>query len=171
MQVQHLRGMLFLNRRPSEQWAAWQIRTLRLARIHLQRNNIEGWSSFILKRIWSLWGHMARGGAEVNSMVTWKNMHFWRVQLPRRQRVTHASRFNPEADVERAIEAVAGTNWGMLLKTDTELGFLLESGIKIFGNCWSPWLVDEENFEFCVGLNCQIPHVRSEILHSKLFIL
>ena len=84
-----------------------------------RENNIEGWSSFILKRIWSLWGHMARGGAEVNSMVTWKNMHFWRVQLPRRQRVTHASRFNPEADVERAIEAVAGTNWGMLLKTDT----------------------------------------------------
>ena len=63
-------------------------------------------------------------------------------------------------------------NWlRMLLKTDTELGFLLESGIKIFGNCWSPWLVDEENFEFCVGLNCQIPHVRSDILHSKLFIL
>ena len=59
----------------------------------------------------------------------------------------------------------------MLLKTDTELGFLLESGIKIFKNCWSPWLVDEENFEFCVGLNCQIPHIRSDILHSKLYIL
>ena len=75
---------------------------------------IERWSSYILKRIWSLWGHMARGGAEVNSMVTWKNMQFWRAQqqLPRKQRVTHASRFNPEADVERAIEAVAGTHWG-----------------------------------------------------------
>ena len=43
-----------------------------------------------------------------------ENMQFWRQQqqLPCKQRVTHASRFNPEADVERAIEAIAGTNWG-----------------------------------------------------------
>ena len=47
-------------------------------------------------------------------MVSWKNMQFWRAQqqLPRKHRVTHASRFKPEADVERAIEAVAGTHWG-----------------------------------------------------------
>ena len=62
IQTQHLRGMLFLNRQPTEQWAAWQSRTLRSALVHLQRNKIERWSSYILKRIWSLWGHMARGG-------------------------------------------------------------------------------------------------------------
>ena len=41
-------------------------------------------------------------------------MQFWRAQqqLPCKQRVTHASRFNPEANVERAIEAVAGTHCG-----------------------------------------------------------
>ena len=59
-------------------------------------------------------GTHGSGGDEVNSMVTRKNMQFWRAQqqLPRKQRVTHASRFNPEADVERAIEAIAGTHWG-----------------------------------------------------------
>ena len=113
-QTQHLQGMLFLNRQPTEQWAAWQSRTLRSALVHLQRNKIERWSSYILKWIWPLWGHMARGGVEVNSIVTWKNMQFWRAQqqLPCKQRVTHASRFNPEANVERAIEAVAGTHCG-----------------------------------------------------------
>ena len=47
-------------------------------------------------------------------MVTWKNMNFWRAeqQKPRRHRVTHASRFNPEGDIERALESIAGTDWG-----------------------------------------------------------
>ena len=59
-------------------------------------------------------GAHGQGGEEVNSMVEWKNMQFWRQQqqLPRKQFVTHASGFNPEADVERAIETIAGTNWG-----------------------------------------------------------
>ena len=55
-------GDAFLKQTTTEQWAAWQSRTLRSALVHLQRNKIERWSSYILKRIWSLWGHMARGG-------------------------------------------------------------------------------------------------------------
>ncbi|CAE7721169.1 unnamed protein product [Symbiodinium sp. CCMP2592] len=54
------------------------------------------------------------GGEEVNAMVTWKNMAFRREQQnkPRKHRVTHVGHFNPESDVERAIEAIAGTHWG-----------------------------------------------------------
>ena len=139
LQAQHIREMLFLNRRPGEQWAAWQTRTLRLARLHLHRHHIERWSSYTLKRIWSLWGHMARGGAEVNSMVGWKNMQFWRAQqeLPRKHRVTHASRFNPEADVERAIEAVAGTNWGAVAQDRPRWQQLAAAFVEKFDVPWA----------------------------------
>ena len=109
--AQHLRGMLFLNRQPAEQWAAWQIRTLCLARVHLQRNKLSADRVTSSSGSGHCGGTWPGGGAEVNSMVTWKDMQFWRAQqqLPRKQRVTHASRFNPEADVEKAV---AGTHWG-----------------------------------------------------------
>ncbi|CAE7690139.1 unnamed protein product [Symbiodinium sp. CCMP2592] len=114
LQAQHLRRMLHIERRPTEQWADWHIRSLRMARLHMQRGGWPRWSSFILQQIWSLWGHMARGGEEVNAMLQWKNLEFWRKEQrkPRNSRVNHAARFNPEADVERALESVGGTNWG-----------------------------------------------------------
>ncbi|CAE7690154.1 pol [Symbiodinium sp. CCMP2592] len=114
LQAQHLRRMLHIERRPTEQWADWHIRSLRLARLHLQRGGWNRWSTYILQQIWSLWGHMARGGAEVNAMVQWKNLAFWRKEQrkPRSSRVNHAARFNPEADVERALESMGGTRWG-----------------------------------------------------------
>ena len=57
---------------------------------------------------------MARGGEEVNAMVEWKTLSFWRAeqQKPRKQRVTHVGHFNPEGDVERAFGSIAGTQWG-----------------------------------------------------------
>ena len=77
--------------------------------IQLHKMGHERWSTYILKRVWGLWGHMARAGEEVTAMVTWKNMNFWRAEQrkPRKHRVTHASRFNPEGDVERALESIA----------------------------------------------------------------
>ncbi|CAE7624163.1 Clec16a [Symbiodinium sp. CCMP2592] len=114
LQAQHLRRMLHIERRPTEQWADWHIRSLRMARLHLQRGGWNRWSTYILQQIWSLWGHMARGGAEVNAMVQWKNLDFWRQEQrkPRSSRVNHAAGFNPEADVERALESIGGTRWG-----------------------------------------------------------
>ena len=78
LQSHHMRVMLHLGRRPTEAWADWHVRSLRTARLQLQRGGWERWSTYILKRIWSLWGHMARGGQEVNAMVEWKNLSFWR---------------------------------------------------------------------------------------------
>ena len=82
---------------------------------------------------------MARGGAEVNSMVGWKNMQFWRAQqkLPHKHRVTHASRFNPEADVERAIEAVAGTNWGAVAQDRPRWQQLAAAFVEKFDVPWA----------------------------------
>ncbi|CAE7546588.1 unnamed protein product, partial [Symbiodinium necroappetens] len=61
-----------------------------------------------------LWGHLARGGEQVAAMLEWKNLRYWRIQqqLPPRQRVKHAGRFNPGGDIERALESIAGTRWG-----------------------------------------------------------
>ena len=114
IQILHMRELLQMRRRPAEEWGEWHARTLRLARVHLHRERVERWSTHILGRIWRLWGHLARAEEEVTAMLRWKNLHFWRAQqqLPARQRVKHAGRFNPGGDVERALESIAGTNWG-----------------------------------------------------------
>ena len=114
IQATHYRQMMHLNRQATESWSEWHVRSLRTARARMHREGMQRWSTFILQRIWSLWGHMARGGDEVNNMIRWKDLRFWRAeqQKPARTRVRHAGRFNPGGDVERAIEAIAGTSWG-----------------------------------------------------------
>ncbi|CAE7944187.1 unnamed protein product [Symbiodinium sp. KB8] len=120
IQILHMRELLQMRRRPAEEWGEWHARTLRLARVHLHRERVERWSTHILGRIWRLWGHLARAEEEVTAMLRWKNLHFWRAQqqLPARQRVKHAGRFNPGGDVERALESIAGTNWGEVAQAD-----------------------------------------------------
>ena len=64
----------------------------------MQREGIERWCTYVLKKIWHVWGRMARAEGEVTAMVAWKNLAFWRAeqQKPRKTRVTHAGHFNPE---------------------------------------------------------------------------
>ncbi|CAE7573272.1 pol [Symbiodinium sp. CCMP2592] len=135
LQAQHLRRMLHIERRPTEQWADWHVRSLRLARLQTQRGN--RWSTYILQQIWSLWGHMARGGEEVNAMIQWKNLDFWRREQrkPRSNRVNHAARFNPEADVERALESVGGTRWGEAAQDRTHWHQLSQTFVDRFDAC------------------------------------
>ncbi|OLQ01001.1 hypothetical protein AK812_SmicGene16314 [Symbiodinium microadriaticum] len=86
VQLLHLREMLHLRRGAAESWQEWHVRTLRMARVHLHREQKERWSTHILIRIWKLWGHLARGGEQVAAMLEWKNLRFWRAQqqLPSR---------------------------------------------------------------------------------------
>ena len=67
-------------------------------------------------------GAHGQGGPEVTDMVAWKNMAFWRAQQqqPRKQRVTNVGHFNPEGDVERAIESVGGTHWMQVAQNRAE---------------------------------------------------
>ena len=114
MQATHYREMMHLHRRAAEGWGEWHVRTLRTARVHMHREGMQRWSTYILQRIWTLWGHMARGGEAVTDMLHWKDLRFWRAEQrkPARTRVRHAGRFNPGGDIERTLEAVAGTSWG-----------------------------------------------------------
>ncbi|CAE7787885.1 Clec16a [Symbiodinium sp. CCMP2592] len=136
LQAQHLRRMLHLDRRPTEQWADWHIRSLRTARVHLHRGGWERWSTHILT---NLWGHMARAGEEVNAMIRWKDLRFWRAEQrkPPRDRVNHAARFNPEKDVERALESIGGTNWGDLATDRTRWQLLTASFVDKFDVPWA----------------------------------
>ncbi|CAE7701714.1 SCT1 [Symbiodinium necroappetens] len=138
-QIQHYRDMLHINRRPAEDWATWNSRSLRHARLYMHREKLGRWSTYILHRIWSLWGHMARGGEEVEAMVAWKNLAFWRgeQQKPRSQRVSHAARFNPEGDVERALEAIAGTNWMGVAQDRHRWGELASTFVARFDVPWA----------------------------------
>ena len=112
MQMDHLRQMLHINRKPGENWADWNKRSLRQARVQLHKQRATRWSSFILERIWTFWGHLVRGGDEVRSMIAWKDLRWWREQQSMGNRgVKHKHRFNSNLDVERALSKTGGGRW------------------------------------------------------------
>ena len=139
IQATHYRQMMHLNRQATEAWGDWHVRSLRTARARMRREGVQRWSTFILQRIWSLWGHMARGGDEVTDMIHWKDLRFWRAeqQKPARSRVRHAGRFNPAGDVERAIEAIAGTSWGELAQQRQTWQSLQQRFVEHFDVPWA----------------------------------
>ena len=112
MQMDHLRQMLHINKKPGEAWAEWNKRSLRQARVQLHKQRTTRWSSFTLERIWTFWGHLVRGGEEVQAMITWKDLTWWRRQQSMGNRgVKHRHRFNSNLDVERALSKTGGNEW------------------------------------------------------------
>ena len=102
LQMDHLRQMLHINRSPGECWADWNKRSLRQARVQLHT----------LERIWTFWGHLSRGGDEVRSMVTWKDLTWWKHEQSKGSKgIKHKQRFNSNLDVERALSKTGGQQW------------------------------------------------------------
>ncbi|CAE7531013.1 unnamed protein product [Symbiodinium sp. CCMP2592] len=101
-------------RAPGEAWADWNKRTLRVARVHLYKHKVERWSTYILRMIWGVWGHVARAQDVTFEMLMWRGMEWWWQQqaLPDTIGARHASRFNSSLDTERHIAAIAGARWG-----------------------------------------------------------
>ncbi|CAE7730219.1 unnamed protein product, partial [Symbiodinium sp. CCMP2456] len=112
-QLQHARAMVGGARTPGEAWADWNTRTMRMARTHLFKNKIERWSTYILRMIWGVWGHVARGGQATLEMLQWRGIAWWWQQQALHKSVgaRHAGRFNSGLDTERHIITIAGTNW------------------------------------------------------------
>ena len=112
LQIDHLRQMLHINRRPGECWADWHKRSLRQARVQLHKQQHARWSSYTLERIWTFWGHLSRGGDECRSMITWKGLSWWRTEQSKGSRgVKHKQRFNSNLDVERSLCRTGGQQW------------------------------------------------------------
>ena len=59
IQATHYRQMMHLNKQATEPWGDWHVRSLRVARARMHREGMQRWSTFILQRIWSLWGHIS----------------------------------------------------------------------------------------------------------------
>ena len=59
-QLQQICRMMHPSRRPGEQWEAWNVRTLRGARVALEKSKVLRWSTFQLQHTWELYSHMAR---------------------------------------------------------------------------------------------------------------
>ncbi|CAE7637897.1 unnamed protein product [Symbiodinium sp. CCMP2592] len=113
-QLQQVRSMVGGGRAPGEPWTEWNKRSLRMARVHLHKNKIERWSTYILRMIWGIWGHAARAQDITYEMLMWRGMEWWWQQqaLPDDVGARHADRFNSSLDAERHIAAIAGTRWG-----------------------------------------------------------
>ncbi|CAE7774197.1 unnamed protein product [Symbiodinium sp. CCMP2592] len=113
----HLQATLdILQKAPGEAWTDWNKRSLRMARTHLLKNKIERWSTYILRMIWGVWGHVARAGDITYQMLMWRGMHWWRQQqrLPDDVGARHSARFNSSLDTERHIVARDRLAWEAL---------------------------------------------------------
>ena len=59
LQLLHARTITKQPRAPGEEWTEWNVRTMRKSRVLLFQCHIERWSTFILRQIWGLLGHVA----------------------------------------------------------------------------------------------------------------
>ena len=114
-QLQQVRIMMDLRRRPGEPWHEWNTRTLRAARVTLHKLEIPRWSTRALEAIWNLWGHVGRAAdTTTRDILAWRGMQFWAEEQlkPSSIGARHAGRYNPNLDTERHITATAGnTRW------------------------------------------------------------
>ena len=136
-QLQQVRCMMGGGRAPGEAWADWNTRTLRMARVHLQQNKVERWSTHILRSIWGLWGHVARAGDVTFDMLMWRGRWRQQQQLPPEQGARHAARFNSSLDTERHITAIAGERWGERAKDRLQWESLAEKFLHAYDPPWS----------------------------------
>ena len=60
-QLRMLRDSKGYPRKQGESWAEWNQRSLRMCRIQLHKAKHERGSTFILRQIWQMHGHIARG--------------------------------------------------------------------------------------------------------------
>ena len=98
-------------RKTGETWSDWNQRSLRMCRVQLYKYKHERWSTFILRQIWQLHGHIARGSEVGKKLLAWKDLLWWQGEQKKRKGTRHAGRFNPTADVERSIVKIAGLYW------------------------------------------------------------
>ncbi|CAE7200817.1 unnamed protein product [Symbiodinium sp. CCMP2592] len=137
-QLQHVRSMVGGARAPGEAWADWNKRSLRMVRVHLHQNKVERWSTYILRMIWGVWGHVARAQDVTYEMLLWRGMDWWWQQqaLPDTIGARHASRFNSSLDTERHIAAVAGAKWGEVARDRLAWGALEERFVEAHDPPW-----------------------------------
>ena len=83
----------------------------RMCRVQLHKFKHERWSTFILRQIWQLHGHVARGCEVGKKLLAWKDLLWWQGEQRQRRVARHAGRFNPSADVERSLVKIAGLHW------------------------------------------------------------
>ncbi|CAE7361641.1 unnamed protein product [Symbiodinium sp. CCMP2592] len=57
-QLTQVRRMMHPGRRPGETWAEWHVRTMRGARVALHKAQVLRWSTYVLERVWDIYGHM-----------------------------------------------------------------------------------------------------------------
>lgn len=137
-QLQHVRAMIGGNSAAGEAWTDWNTRTLRMARVHLHRNKIERWSTYVLRMVWGIWGHVARAKDITYDMLMWRGLSWWWQQraLPEGVGARHATRFNSSLDAERQIVRVAGERWGEEAQDHLRWETLGETFVTAFDPPW-----------------------------------
>ena len=84
VQLRILRDSGGYARRPGETWSERNRRSLRMCRVYLHKAKHDRWSTFILRQIWQMQGHVARGCEMGRRLLAWEDLLWW--QGEQRQR-------------------------------------------------------------------------------------
>ena len=85
VQLRILRDSGGYTRKAGETWKEWNQRFLRMCRVLLHKLKHECWSTVILKQIWTLHGHVARGCEMGKKLLAWKDLLWWQEQQRQRR--------------------------------------------------------------------------------------
>ena len=111
-QLHYVRKIVGLGKRAGETWVDWNQRGLRDARAKVHHHQVQRWSTHALRRIWGLWGHVARQHEScTKEILLWRGQKWWKAEQANPRGLRHPSRFNPHTDIERAVAAVGGQDW------------------------------------------------------------
>ena len=96
-------------RKPQEDWAQWNQRSLRHSRLLLSQNQQHRWSTLVLIRVYDLWMQLGAVAPPdiTHSILHWRDLRWWEGEQSKLQGLRHPHRFNSSLDTERMFRAVA----------------------------------------------------------------
>ena len=117
-QIQCLKEMLHMHRRPGELWVDWEVRACRDARAILWREQVQRWGDIHLRQFWRYAGHRARANAGDHTTIAglltgFRDLVWWQREQNTSVGSRHRRRHFPHVmAVERAIgDTIGGPYW------------------------------------------------------------
>ena len=104
-QLRLVRVMAGLRRKQGEPFVEYEMRSLRISRARLHLHQQERFSTFVLRQVWRLYGHVARQNSRAKQLLRWRGPVWWKAEQQKRGGRRHPGRFNAGREVQNDINA------------------------------------------------------------------
>ena len=104
-QLRLVRVMAGLRRKQGEPFVEYEMRSLRVSRARLHLHQQERFSTFVLRQVWRLYGHVARQNSRAKQLLRWRGPCWWKAEQQKRGGRRHPGRFNAGREVQNDINA------------------------------------------------------------------